>query len=215
MIIANGAKESPSFSVVEEREEKKRRKKKKKKKEKDKRREKRKEEKEQEEGKEMEPSIHGHFITGCLTRSLVPGLTKPRYNRQPTELMKAKLKGQSLLINLRRTRKKQMTGVQATKRWWTRVFGTPRRVDWSVHAHRALSGLSDGGHNVLCNGVGGWELEPTAACQRAIIIIWRSVRRGFSLIRVCMSVEEWARVIVCALVHKACEEARMILCEDW
>lgn len=63
-----------------------------------------------------------------LSRSLVqPGLTKPRYNRQPTELMKAKLKGQSLLINLRRARKKQMTGVQATKRWWTRVFGTPRR----------------------------------------------------------------------------------------
>lgn len=214
MIIANGAKESPSFSVMEgkkKREGKRKRRRKKKTREK----KKRKEEKKQEEGKEMEPSIHGHFITSCLTRSLVPGLTKPRYNRQPTELMKAKLKGQSLLINLRRTRKKQMTGVQATKRWWTRVFGTPRRVDRSVHAHRALSGLSDGGHNVLCNGVGGWELEPTAACQRAIIIIWRSVRRGFSLIRVCMSVEEWRKVIVCALVHKTCEEAHMILCEDW
>lgn len=44
------------------------------------------------------------------------GLTKPRYNRRPTELMKAELKGQSLLINLRRARKKQMTGVRATKR---------------------------------------------------------------------------------------------------
>lgn len=214
MIIANGAKESPSFSVMEgkkKREGKRKRRRKKKTREK----KKRKEEKKQEEGKEMEPSIHGHFITSCLTRSLVPGLTKPRYNRQPTELMKAKLKGQSLLINLRRTRKKQMTGVQATKRWWTRVFGTPRRVDRSVHAHRALSGLSDGGHNVLCNGVGGWELEPTAACQRAIIIIWRSVRRGFSLIYMYMSVEEWRKVIVCALVHKTCEEAHMILCEDW
>lgn len=42
--------------------------------------------------------VRGHFITGC--RSSLR-LTKPRYNRQPTELMKGKLKGQSLLINLR------------------------------------------------------------------------------------------------------------------